>query len=62
MCLSETKKFGFVNRVDKGLITTVKDSESRRFEPASRSLERIEELWGAVGLYESVEEISHWWK
>ena len=49
MCLSETKKFGFVNRVDKG-ITTVRDSESRRFELASRSLERIEELWGVVGM------------
>ena len=27
----------------------------------SPSSERIEELWGAVGLYESVEELFHWW-
>ena len=24
--------------------------------------EQTEELWGVVGLYESVEELCHWWK
>ena len=28
----------------------------------SPSSERIEELWGVVGLFESVEELCHWWK
>ena len=28
----------------------------------SPSSERIEELWGVVGLYERVEELCHWWK
>ena len=28
----------------------------------SPSSERIEELWGVVGLYEMAEELSHWWK
>ena len=31
--LSVKQKFGFIKRVDKGCITTVKDLESWRFEP-----------------------------
>jgi len=28
----------------------------------SPSSEWVEELWGVVGLYESAEELCHWWK
>ena len=57
----ERRKFGFIKRVDKGRITTVKDLESRRFERSlfGRGNERIV---GVVGFYEGVEELCHWWK
>ena len=32
------------------------------FRAFALSSERIEELWGVVGLYESAEEPCHWWK
>ena len=47
-------KFCFIKRVDKGWIANVRGSESWR-SSVSPSSERIEELWGVVGLYESVE-------
>ena len=45
---SETK-IGFIKRVDKSRITSMKDLESW-------------ELWGVVCLYEGVEELCLWWK
>ena len=46
---SETWKFGFIKRVDKSQITTMKDLESWRFEGSPFSSERIAELWVVVG-------------
>ena len=44
------QKFGFIKRVDKGEITTVKDLESFFLDVSSvsPSSERIEELWVVV--------------
>ena len=41
------QKFGFIKRVDKGWITTVKDLESWRLS-VSPSSEQIEDLWVVV--------------
>ena len=49
---SETKIFGFIERVDKAWITTGEDLEAD-VSSIGPSSERIEELWGVVGLYES---------
>ena len=59
--LHQKEKFDFIKRVDKGWITTVKDLESWRFEryPFVRANRGIV---GCCGLYESVEELCHWWR
>ena len=51
-------KIGFYQRVEL---------PPERFRKAdvssvSPSSERIEELWGVVGLFGSMEELCHWWK
>ena len=58
---SETWKFGFIKRVDKGRITTVKDLESWRFErlPFVRANRGIV---GCCWFYEDMEELCYRWK
>jgi len=56
-------KLGFIKRVDKGRITTVKDLEIKAdVSSLSPSSERIEELLSIVSLYRRVAELCHWWK
>ena len=54
------KKFGFIKRIDERWIATLEEFvDDPSVSPAS---ERMEELWGVVGVLVSVEELCHWWK